>query len=130
VNACVVLCADEAFIAKSCSELPCLYGARCVTKSDGTPECLCNATVCEADGSEEALTCGTDGMMYGSECQLRLVACRLQKDIRVAGRGSCWKGLHYIYIHIYIYIYIYTRFVDQVPTVMKSHAKGLKSYIK
>lgn len=85
---------DEAFSAKSCSELLCLYGARCVMES-GAPVCQCDVSVCKADGNEAAVTCGTDGTLYGSECQLKQVACRLQKDIRVANRRLCSKGWPY-----------------------------------
>jgi len=34
-------------------------------------------------------TCGTDGQTYGSLCQLRLFACRMQKDIKAAHEGPC-----------------------------------------
>lgn len=37
------------------------------------------------------LVCGSDGQTYSSECQLKLYACRYQKDIVVKSHTSC-KG--------------------------------------
>jgi hypothetical protein len=37
------------------------------------------------------VVCGSDGQTYPSSCELRQVACRLQKDIVVQAFGTC-KG--------------------------------------
>lgn len=37
------------------------------------------------------VVCGSDGQTYNSACELRQVACRLQKDIVVQAFGTC-KG--------------------------------------
>lgn len=37
------------------------------------------------------VVCGSDGQTFGSECQLKLYACRYQKDIAVQALGPC-KG--------------------------------------
>lgn len=41
------------------------------------------------------MVCGSDGQTYSSECQLKLYACRYQKDIVVKSHTSC-KGTKYI----------------------------------
>ncbi|XP_041377630.1 agrin-like isoform X2 [Gigantopelta aegis] len=74
-------------IPSSCSELECQFGAVC-QDFDGRLECVCEVRSCEMENGQE-IVCGTDGQNYGSECQLRLFGCRLQKYISVAYRGPC-----------------------------------------
>ena len=84
---------------RSCADLDCRYGATCVVDA-GRPRCVCDSAsvscvnVDKAGGSEA--TCGTDGQTYGSSCQLRLFACRMQTDIKVAHEGPCTGELSFV----------------------------------
>lgn len=40
----------------------------------------------------QQMVCGSDGQTFGSECQLKLYACRYQKDINVQAMGACTGG--------------------------------------
>ena len=35
--------------------------------------------------------CGTDGVTYANECDLRMAACRQQKFVVVASKGHCGR---------------------------------------
>ena len=37
----------------------------------------------------DSLVCGTNGLTFGSECQLKQFACRTQKEVKVKREGSC-----------------------------------------
>ena len=80
---------DNSGPARSCNQLYCGYGAQCEVHG-GKAECVCNSN-CPAQ-SGPTTVCGSDGQTYGSECQLKLFACRLQKNIRFAYSGQC-RGL-------------------------------------
>ncbi|ESO90468.1 hypothetical protein LOTGIDRAFT_71215, partial [Lottia gigantea] len=72
---------------KSCRDMVCKFGAIC-EESHGRPECVCDQ-MCDESEARRDIVCGTDGQNYGSECQLEMFGCRLQKDITVAYRGPC-----------------------------------------
>ncbi|ELU10834.1 hypothetical protein CAPTEDRAFT_223648 [Capitella teleta] len=55
---------------------------------DGAPQCTCPST-CELSEKRSQPVCGTDRMTHGDACQLRIFACRLMRDIRVAHEGPC-----------------------------------------
>ncbi|XP_008185835.2 agrin [Acyrthosiphon pisum] len=71
----------------SCNQLVCYYGGVCEMNND-KPSCVCRAT-CAEDAIRTTLVCGSDGQTYSSECQLKLYACRYQKDIVVKSHTSC-----------------------------------------
>ena len=81
----------------SCDELTCYFGAACVQKTPSRAECSCNLTCPDPPPEGDAPgasslgqeVCGTDGQTYRSACQLRLFACRDQRDITVDGFGRC-----------------------------------------
>ncbi|XP_035829489.1 agrin, partial [Aplysia californica] len=79
----------DTFMPDTCSEVDCLYGATC-RKERSRPVCVCEH-VCDSDSEAPDIVCGSDGQNYGSECQLELFGCRLQKLITVAHYGAC-KG--------------------------------------
>ncbi|XP_076451600.1 agrin-like isoform X2 [Babylonia areolata] len=82
---------DDEFLPASCSEVQCQEGAVCRLRSDGKPECLCSL-ICRHDADDDVVVCGTDNQNYGSECQLRVMACRSRTDVKVAHVGRC-RGL-------------------------------------
>ena len=80
---------DSNIIARSCSEIVCHHGATCQVKN-GMATCIC-PTQCPPASAVQPAVCGTDGQQYGSECQLRMFACRRQVPIMKAYDGPC-KG--------------------------------------
>ncbi|KAL3289355.1 hypothetical protein HHI36_022791 [Cryptolaemus montrouzieri] len=73
-------------IASSCKDLTCYFGAICVEKN-GAALCECHSK-CVADENDQ-IVCGSDGQSYPNACQLKQVACRLQKDIVLQAFGAC-----------------------------------------
>ncbi|XP_056364427.1 agrin [Oenanthe melanoleuca] len=65
---------------KSCGGSVCSFGSRCVGG-----QCLCPR--CERQ--PPAPVCGSDGVTYGSPCQLQVASCQQQKSIEVARMGPC-----------------------------------------
>ncbi|CAG2057628.1 unnamed protein product, partial [Timema podura] len=78
-------------VPTSCNELTCYFGAIC-EEHVGHAKCVCRST-CSEDFDNMQAVCGNDGQTYGSECQLKLFACRYQKDIVVQALGAC-KVMH------------------------------------
>ncbi|XP_070206823.1 agrin-like isoform X2 [Littorina saxatilis] len=79
---------DEWYRPTSCDEVECQYGALCQLRNDGTPECVCDLS-CDNSARSQDIVCGSDNQNYGSECQLKMFACRLGTEITVAYRGPC-----------------------------------------
>ncbi|XP_026571551.1 agrin [Pseudonaja textilis] len=79
-------CEKDLSAPSSCSEMTCEFGASCV-EVNGLPQCECPSLLCtEADASK---VCGSDGVTYGDQCQLRTIACRQGKVIEVKHLGQC-----------------------------------------
>ncbi|NXO75657.1 AGRIN protein, partial [Sitta europaea] len=67
-----------------CLSVACSFGATCVVKN--------RAAVCECQQQCQGRydpVCGTDQRTYGSPCELRAMACLLQRDIGLQHRGPC-----------------------------------------
>ena len=64
-----------------CDELSCQFGGEC----DSEGGCVCNVA-CPAVRSP---VCGSDGVTYGNECQLREQSCLKQMDIVVVAMENC-----------------------------------------
>ena len=77
----------------SCADVVCRHGSVCKEVEKG-PRCFCDLD-CQmtsprhGSGNSEDIVCGTDGQNYGSECELRMFACRLDQNIEVDHRGAC-----------------------------------------
>ncbi|XP_030743825.1 agrin [Echinops telfairi] len=70
----------------TCAEMHCEFGASCVEEA-GSAHCMCPTPTCsEANATK---VCGSDGITYGDECQLRTIACRQGLDIFVQSLGPC-----------------------------------------
>ncbi|XP_039223823.1 agrin isoform X4 [Crotalus tigris] len=79
-------CEKDLSAPSSCAEMTCEFGASCVEVS-GLAQCECPSLLCtEADTSK---VCGSDGVTYGDQCQLRTIACRQGKVIEVKHLGQC-----------------------------------------
>ncbi|XP_051915635.1 agrin isoform X8 [Hippocampus zosterae] len=70
----------------SCDELLCSFGASCF-EVNGQAHCECPSPDC--DERNKTKVCGSDGVTYGDQCQLRTIACRQDKDITVQHFGQC-----------------------------------------
>uniref|UniRef100_A0A8C3YJP8 Agrin n=1 Tax=Catagonus wagneri TaxID=51154 RepID=A0A8C3YJP8_9CETA len=83
-------CETDALAPKTCAEMLCEFGASCVQEA-GSAHCVCPAPTCL--GANATKVCGSDGVTYGNECQLRTIACRQGLDISVQSLGPCQEGL-------------------------------------
>ncbi|KAM6981820.1 agrin isoform 2-T2 [Tautogolabrus adspersus] len=70
----------------SCEELVCNFGSSCIELS-GQAHCECPSPDC--DEKNKTKVCGSDGVTYADQCQLRTIACRQDKDITVQHFGQC-----------------------------------------
>ncbi|KAM4609928.1 agrin [Polymixia lowei] len=70
----------------SCDELECSFGASCV-EVNNQAHCECPSPDC--DEKNKTKVCGSDGVTYADQCQLRTIACRQDKDITVEHFGQC-----------------------------------------
>jgi len=68
-----------------CARHSCGHGASCVERS-GMANCECPTC-----SSHYEPICGSDGISYGNECQLRLEGCRHRRTIQVVHSGLCSK---------------------------------------
>ncbi|CAG9816696.1 unnamed protein product [Phaedon cochleariae] len=85
-NGCVAAVDLARSSPSSCQDMTCYFGAKCVER-DGSAVCECHKKC--IDENDAQVVCGSDGQSYNSPCELRLLACRLQKDIVVQGFGDC-----------------------------------------
>ncbi|XP_056240749.1 agrin isoform X2 [Seriola aureovittata] len=74
----------------SCQELECSFGASCI-EVNGQAHCECPAPDC--DEKNKTKVCGSDGVTYADQCQLRTIACRQDKDITVQHFGQCTETI-------------------------------------
>ncbi|XP_035243973.1 agrin-like isoform X3 [Anguilla anguilla] len=70
----------------SCDEMECKFGASCV-KVNGQAHCECPSPDC--DKEKKTKVCGSDGVTYADQCQLRTIACRQDQDVTVKHPGQC-----------------------------------------
>uniref|UniRef100_I3LGD9 Agrin n=1 Tax=Sus scrofa TaxID=9823 RepID=I3LGD9_PIG len=83
-------CETDPSAPKTCAEMPCEFGASCVEEA-GSAHCVCPTPTCL--GANATKVCGSDGVTYGNECQLRTIACRQGLDISVQSLGPCQEGI-------------------------------------
>ncbi|XP_010625959.1 agrin isoform X3 [Fukomys damarensis] len=79
-------CEAGSLVPKTCVEVHCEFGASCV-EGAGSAHCVCPALTCpEANATK---VCGSDGVTYGNECQLKTIACRQGLVIFTQSLGPC-----------------------------------------
>ncbi|XP_066547264.1 agrin isoform X2 [Amia ocellicauda] len=70
----------------SCAAVKCKFGASCVVVN-GLASCECPPPDC--DEKNRTKVCGSDGVTYADQCQLKTIACRQNKAIAVRNMGQC-----------------------------------------
>uniref|UniRef100_T1KV29 Kazal-like domain-containing protein n=1 Tax=Tetranychus urticae TaxID=32264 RepID=T1KV29_TETUR len=70
---------------RSCDKLKCKYYAICEANIYGIYECVCPQVCLRLD----APICGSNGVTYDNECELRVRSCLAQTDITIAHLGPC-----------------------------------------
>ncbi|KAM7099387.1 agrin isoform 1-T1 [Molossus nigricans] len=83
-------CDTDSSAPKTCAEMHCEFGASCVEEA-GSAHCVCPTPACP--GASAAKVCGSDGVTYGNECQLRTITCRQGLDISVRHLGPCQEAV-------------------------------------
>ncbi|XP_077371201.1 agrin isoform X10 [Festucalex cinctus] len=74
----------------SCAELNCNFGASCI-ELNGQAHCECPSPDC--DEQNKTKVCGSDGVTYADQCQLRTIACRQDKAVIVQHFGQCTESI-------------------------------------
>ncbi|XP_016517471.1 agrin isoform X12 [Poecilia formosa] len=74
----------------SCEKLLCSYGATC-QEENGQAHCQCPPPDC--DLRNKTKVCGSDGVTYADQCQLRTIACRQDKAVTVQHSGQCTESI-------------------------------------
>ncbi|CAG9855043.1 unnamed protein product [Phyllotreta striolata] len=71
-----------------CENKKCDFYSEC--ESDGTSEgrCVCPQS-CADSKLNNGTICGTDGISYTSECELRMASCKTKQYVIVAYKGNC-----------------------------------------
>ncbi|XP_031519295.1 agrin isoform X2 [Papio anubis] len=83
-------CEADASAPATCAEMRCEFGALCVEES-GSAHCVCPMLTCpEANVTK---VCGSDGVTYGNECQLKTIACRQGLQISIQSLGPCQEAV-------------------------------------
>uniref|UniRef100_G3RG80 Agrin n=1 Tax=Gorilla gorilla gorilla TaxID=9595 RepID=G3RG80_GORGO len=83
-------CEADASAPATCAEMRCEFGALCVEES-GSAHCVCPMLTCpEANATK---VCGSDGVTYGNECQLKTIACRQGLQISIQSLGPCQEAV-------------------------------------
>ncbi|XP_058858363.1 agrin isoform X6 [Acipenser ruthenus] len=74
----------------SCTGVQCEFGASCV-EVNGNAFCECPSSDC--DEKNKTKVCGSDGVTYGDQCQLKTIACRQSMKITIKHTGQCRENI-------------------------------------
>ncbi|XP_071039097.1 agrin-like isoform X2 [Parasteatoda tepidariorum] len=72
-------------LCSGCEHKHCEYYAACESDSEGVGRCVCPKNCVKVD----SVICGTDGITYKNECEMRVAACEKEQYIMVGSRGPC-----------------------------------------
>lgn len=82
-----------------CTPETCQYGGICVTRrtADNQFTSVCQCPRC---ASENDSVCGSNGLSYPNECELRKSSCQEQRPIYVSYKGLCRE--YHVVSHYYV----------------------------
>ncbi len=70
-----------------CQDKECPFGAECMVTPDGaTAKCVCSQ---ECEEVEYNPVCGSDGVDYANECEMRRVSCLQRRVLKLIYKGVC-----------------------------------------
>lgn len=79
---------DLCSFSDPCRTTFCSFGATCIVEPvSNTASCRC----LERCDAIFAPVCGTDGVTYANECEMRKTSCKQEKRIAVERTGNCGK---------------------------------------
>ncbi|XP_073973798.1 agrin-like isoform X3 [Rhodnius prolixus] len=73
-------------LCDGCENKKCDFFATCVSDSAGEAHCVCHTNCTETVGEQ---VCGTDGVTYRNECELKMTACQNKLNLQTAYKGDC-----------------------------------------
>lgn len=87
-SSCYVFPAEQ---ENPCKDKKCPFGARCVPTADGkAAECKCPENCPNlGDHVGSRPVCGSDGLDYRDNCELRRAACLASTEISIKYQGKC-----------------------------------------
>ncbi|XP_054715535.1 agrin-like [Uloborus diversus] len=77
-------------LCNTCHAQQCDFYAVCESFGGGETRCVCPEVCIKVD----APVCGSDGVSYPNECELRVEACKKQQYVAVATKGHCDQCEH------------------------------------
>ena len=80
--------AEFSLLSRTCTEIDCRFGATC-NMINSVAVCLCPSS-CPTNMTSRPV-CGSDNQTYASQCELRLFACRMHRDLEVLHDGVCYS---------------------------------------
>ncbi|XP_031777264.1 uncharacterized protein LOC100678116 isoform X3 [Nasonia vitripennis] len=72
-----------------CENMKCEHYARCESDASGEAKCVCPDNCEEMESGSSNEVCGSDGMTYENECELKKASCADQTLIVVNYKGAC-----------------------------------------
>ncbi|XP_058793471.1 agrin-like isoform X2 [Phymastichus coffea] len=72
-----------------CENKKCEHYGICESEPSGEAKCICPSNCEEAESTGSSIVCGSDGITYKNECELKKTSCTSQILIVVSYKGDC-----------------------------------------